>query len=350
LKDQPGLIRIGITGSYGKTSTKFLLATLLSEKYRVLATPASFNTPMGVTRIIREQLKPEHQVFIAEMGARHVGDIREMCQLVHPTIGLLTSVGPQHLETFGTVDRVAQTKYELMEALPDDGAAFFARDGGVCERLYARCPLPDKHLAGEHLRAENVEVGPWGSRFALVDDQGRRVDCQTKLLGAHNIDNLLLCAEVALHLGLDLQQLSAGIAKLAPVEHRLQLLDTGNGVTVIDDAFNSNPAGAKAALDVLRSFPKRRIVITPGMVELGPRQAELNESFGRQMADSADIALLIGKRRTEPIVQGLAKGGFDAANLHVVANLEESTALLGTLVRPGDTVLYENDLPENYAE
>lgn len=350
LRERPGLIRIGITGSYGKTSTKFLLATLLAEHYTVLATPSSFNTPMGVTRVIREQLQPEHEVFIAEMGARHVGDIREMCELVHPTIGLLTSVGPQHLETFGNIERVTATKYELIEALPQDGAAFFARDDNICERLFARCPLREKHLAGEHLRAENVEVGPFGSRFVLVHAQGERIECQTKLLGAHNIQNLLLCCEVALHLGLTLPELSAGIAKLQPVEHRLQLIDSGNGITVIDDAFNSNPAGAKAALDVLGRFPPRRIVITPGMVELGAQQDALNKTFGRQMADCADIVILVGKRRTGPIVEGLRAGNFPEGSLHIVSSLAESTAKLGSLVRAGDTVLYENDLPENYAE
>jgi len=351
LRGRPELIRIGITGSYGKTSVKFMLATLLGERFHVLTTPGSFNTPMGLARVIREQLAPEHQVFIAEMGARHVGDIRELCELVSPAIGLLTSVGPQHLETMGTIERVTETKYELIQSLPRDGAAFFGRNNEICERLYHRCPLSEKRLAGERLRAEDVEVGPFGSRFALADGQGRRVLCQTKLLGAHNIDNLLLCAEAALHLGLTLEEMAAGIAKLQPVEHRLQLLDTGNGVIVIDDAFNSNPAGAKSALDVLRGFTTgRRIVITPGMVELGPQQDALNETFGRQMADSADIAILIGKRRAEPIIRGLEKGGFDPSNLHVVSTLDESTALLATLARPGDAVLYENDLPENYAE
>jgi len=346
LRGMPELIRIGITGSYGKTSAKFLLATLLAERYSVLATPGSFNTPMGVTRAIREQLRPEHQVFIAEMGARHVGDIREMCELVRPVIGLLTSVGPQHLETFGTVERVAETKYELIQALPPDGAAFFGRDGGICEGLYRRCPLEAKRLAGERLGAEDIAVGPFGCRFTLVGTGGARADCQTRLLGAHNIDNLLLCAEVALHLGLTLPEIAAGVAKLEPVEHRLQLIGTNGGVTVIDDAFNSNPAGAGAALDVLKSFPGRRIVVTPGMVELGAEQETLNEEFGRQMAKSTDIAVLIGGRRVEPIARGLEREGFDRANLHIVSSLEESTVLLKSLARPGDTVLYENDLPE----
>ncbi len=345
-----GLLRIGITGSYGKTSTKFLLKTLLDEKYKVYATPASYNTPMGVTRVIREQLAADDQVFIAEMGARHVGDIREMCELVHPTIGILTSVGPQHLDTFGTIEAITRTKYELIDSLPKDGKAFFAKDGAICEGLYADCPLADKTLAGQNLSVADITTGPFGSRFALADQAGHRVSCETKLLGEHNIRNLLLCCEVAMALGLSLEQLAAGIAKLEPVEHRLQLLDTGNGVTVIDDAFNSNPNGAKAAMAVLAQFPPRRIVITPGMVELGSEQDALNKTFGEQMAQAADIAILIGKRRTDPIAEGLLAAGFDAANLHRVGTLDESTALLATLVRAGDTVLYENDLPDNYAE
>ncbi|MCL2812428.1 MAG: Mur ligase family protein [Clostridia bacterium] len=214
LRGRPELIRIGITGSYGKTSTKFVLATLLAERYNVLTTPGSFNTPMGLTRVIRERLLPGHQVFIAEMGARHVGDIRELCELVNPVIGLLTSVGPQHLETMGTIERITETKYELIQSLPRDGAAFFGRGNEICERLYHRCPLKEKRLAGERLRAEDVEVGPFGSRFLLVDEKGQRVRCETKLLGVHNIDNLLLCAEVAQHLGLTLDEMSAGINKL----------------------------------------------------------------------------------------------------------------------------------------
>ncbi|MBQ8954836.1 MAG: UDP-N-acetylmuramoyl-tripeptide--D-alanyl-D-alanine ligase, partial [Clostridia bacterium] len=147
LEARPDLIKIGITGSYGKTSTKFILATILSERYDVLATPASFNTPMGLTRVIRERLEDHHQVFIAEMGARHVGDIKELVDLVHPTIGLITSVGPQHLETFGDVATVADTKFELIEGLPQDGLAFFASDGGEVDKLYERARVK-KFLTG----------------------------------------------------------------------------------------------------------------------------------------------------------------------------------------------------------
>lgn len=350
LDARPGLIRIGITGSYGKTSTKFLLGTILSERYNVLVTPSSFNTPMGVTRVVREKLQPYHEVFIAEMGARHVGDIRELVELVHPTVGLLTSVGPQHLDTFGTIENIKRTKYELIEGLPEDGIAVFARDGAICEELYASCKLACKRLAGEGLRVENLTVGPFGSRFDLVEEGEKRVCCETKLLGEHAIGNLLLCATTARCLSLTLEEIARGIAKCAPVEHRLQLIEGKGGVTVIDDAFNANPRGAQAALRVLRGFPKRRIIITPGMVELGGEEDAFNEAFGRQMAESADVAILVGRRHTAPIRKGLLEAGFDESCLHVVANLDESTQVLGTLVRPGDTVLYENDLPDNYSE
>lgn len=350
LDAQPELIRIGITGSYGKTSTKFLLRTILSEKYNVLATPSSFNTPMGVTRIIREQLKPEHDVFIAEMGARHVGDIAELVELVHPRMGILTSVGPQHLDTFGTVENITNTKYELIAGLPEDGIAIFAKDGAICEALYQRCPLKDKHLAGEEIWTENIQVGPLGSSFDLVSKAGERISCTTCLLGEHALSNLMLCAQAAHALGLTMEEIAAGIAACESVEHRLQLLPTGNGVTVIDDAFNSNPIGAAAALRVLSVFPGRRIIITPGMVELGEREDEYNREFGRQMASSADIAILVGGKHTAPIREGLMEAGFGSQNCFVVSTLEESTRVLGTLVRAGDVVLYENDLPDNYSE
>ena len=351
LESNPNLIRIGITGSYGKTSTKFLLRDILSVKYNVLATPSSFNTTMGVTRVIREQLTPAHQVFIAEMGARHVGDIRELVELVRPTMGLITSVGPQHLDTFGTIERVRDTKYELIDGLPQDGTAIFARDGAICEELYAHCPLEKKYMPGDLIAASDVTVGPWGSRFTLEDTQtGETVSCQTRLLGEHAIANLLLCCTAARCLGMTLSEIAQGVSRCQPVEHRLQLLDGGAGVTIIDDAFNANPVGAKAALRVLCGFPGRRIIITPGMVELGGEEDAFNAAFGEQMAACVDEAILVGRRHVQPIVDGLLRAHFPQEHIHVVSSLDESTKVLHGMMKPGDVVLYENDLPDNYSE
>ncbi len=354
LQSRPDLIKIGITGSFGKTSTKFILAAILKEKYDVLATPSSFNTPMGLTRVIREQLEPHHQVFLAEMGARHVGDIQELTDLVHPTIGVLTSVGPQHLETFGTIDNVAKTKYELIEALPSNGVAFFAADGGIVDELFKKTAI-EKYRAGLgggflNMYAEDIEVGPKGSRFTLCDAEGGRAACETKLLGRHNIANIVLCCAVAKRLGLTLQEIARGVKRAQSVEHRLELIQGASGMTIIDDAFNANPVGAQAALDVLRQFPGRRVIVTPGLVEQGEQEAELNYRFGTQMAGSCDVAILVGRKKSQPILKGALEGGMTQEQVTVVASLDEATAVLGRIGRPGDVILFENDLPDNYSE
>ena len=354
LLSQSDLIRIGITGSYGKTSVKHILGTILAERFTVLITPKSFNTPMGVARAIRERLLPAHQVFIAEMGARHVGDIRELCRLVRPTIGILTSVGPQHLETFKTVDRVAMTKYELIAALPEDGQCFFADDRAIARQLYDQTEKPKTLVslsAGDAIVwSENVSVSSEGSTFDLCTSDGVRTRCQTCLLGEHNILNILLAAAVAISLGLSGRQVARGIRRIEPIKSRLELLKNPNSYTIINDGFNSNPVGAQAALDVLGCFPKRRIVITPGMVELGAKEAEINKAFGTSIAQAADIAIIVGKRRVQPILDGLREAGFPEENIHQVGSLDESTTVLNSLVRKDDTVLYENDLPDNYQE
>ncbi len=353
LAARPDLIKIGITGSYGKTSVKFILGTILQEKFQVLVTPSSFNTPMGVTRIIREKLMPAHQVFVAEMGARHVGDIKELCRLVHPHHGVLTSVGPQHLDTFKSIERIKKTKYELMDAVPDGGCCFFPDDGAICRELFDKtskqkrlCTIRTAEDAD--VWVEDIQVSPRGSSFTLhtLNDSIR---CETVLLGEHNIQNIVLAAMVGLHLGMTLKQVARGISRIQPVEHRLQLIPSA-GVTIIDDAFNSNPKGAEAALKVLKQFECRRIIITPGMVELGGKEAAFNHDFGRMMADCADIAILVGKKHTAPIADGLKEAGFDTGKMHIVSSLEEASAILRQIGRPGDVALFENDLPDNYSE
>ena len=355
LLSNPGLIRIGLTGSYGKTSVKHILGTILSEKYPTLITPASFNTPMGVSRAIRERLTPSHQIFVGEMGARHVGDIKELCRLVKPTIGIITSVGPQHLETFKTIERIAKTKYELIDALPQEGSrSYFYNDGAICKQLYDKT-TKTKVLCGRDpetsdVWCDNVSVSAQGSCFTLhIKDKGS-VDCQTRLLGEHSLQNILLASAVASDLGLTLKQISHGINKLQPVKNRLELISRPGGFTIINDAFNSNPVGAKAALNVLKAFPERRIIITPGMVELGEKEAEYNRDFGRAMKDCVDIAIIVGKNRVKPIIEGMKEVGFTDEQIFRVDSLNDSTRLLHTMVRPTDTVLYENDLPDHYQE
>lgn len=338
---------IGITGSYGKTSTKFLLSTILSEKYSVLTPPSSYNTTLGVVRVIRERLQPDDQVFICEMGSRHIGDIREICNFVTPEIGIITSIGPQHLETFGSIENVVKGKFELVEAVK--GAAFFPAGNQYTEQMYdmAKC---EKHLFGvdtqAYMYASNLTVGPDGSCFALVNEKGENVFCTTALLGRHNVQNIVACAAVAYYMGLSMEQIARGIAKLQPVEHRLQIVSR-RPMTVIDDAFNASPNGAKAALAVLASFPGRRIIVTPGFVELGPKQEQYHYELGTQIATSADIAVLVGER-TKQVRKGLLEAGFSQDAIKTVASLAEATEVLKAMGKAGDTVLFENDLPDHY--
>ncbi|KNF10114.1 UDP-N-acetylmuramoyl-tripeptide--D-alanyl-D- alanine ligase MurF [Gottschalkia purinilytica] len=347
---------VGITGSYGKTSTKFLTSTILEEKYNVLKTPESYNTPMGVSKVINNDLNKEHEVFVVEMGARNIGDIREMAELAGPKIGIITSIGPTHLETFVNIENIMKTKYELIEELPADGIAIFNYDNKYIKKL-ADKTFKEKILYGMEdienldLYATDIEVSETGSTFKLGDKEGNSIICSTQLLGKHNIANLLAGAAVARALGLTFEEIASGISKVEAVPHRLQLINPGTGVIIIDNAFNSNPISSKAALEVLGQFKEgRKIIITPGMVELGDEEAEANKEFGRNIAKTCDFAILVGKNRTKPIQDGINEMGFSKENLFVVASLDEATKALQSIVRAKDVVLFENDLPDNYNE
>ncbi len=356
IKEMKNITSIGITGSYGKTSTKFAAASILKEKYSVLNTPESYNTPMGISKIINSKLTDEYEIFIAELGATKIGDIDEVAALTNPKIGILTSIGPCHLETFKSIDNIMRTKYELIERLPDDGVAIFNYDNDYVKKLADKTFKEKicygiKNIDDTDLFATDIKVGSNGSRFTLcIKDMGT-VECETKLLGEHNILNILAGAAAAKVLGLTLDEIARGINKIESVEHRLQLIDPGTGAIVIDDAFNSNPDGAKAALDVLDSFAERRkIIVTPGMVELGELEEQENEKFGENIAITCDAVILIGRKRTEAIHRGLKKKAFNEDDLYVVNSLSEATEVLKTLTRAGDVVLFENDLPDTYNE
>lgn len=351
-----GVTTVGITGSYGKTSTKYAMATILSERFKVLKTPESYNTQMGVSRVINESLTDEYEIFIAEMGADKVGDIDEIALLANPKIGVITSIGPCHLETFKSIDNIMRTKYELIERLPNDGTAIFNYDNEFVRKLSDKT-FKDKitygidNIEDTDIFATDIRVDSTGSTFTLCDNRLGTIECRTKLLGRHNILNILACAAVGRTLGMTLSEISAGISKLEGVEHRLQLIDPGTGVLVIDDAFNSNPDGARAALDVLNSFEgMRKIIVTPGMVELGDIEVEENEKFGRQIAAVCDVVILVGKKRTEPIFRGMIACKFNDKSIYVVNSLEESSKVLMSFIRANDVVLYENDLPDTYNE
>ncbi len=341
---------IGITGSYGKTSSKFILTAILSEKYHTLCTPESYNTTMGVVRTIREKLTPSYEIFVCEMGAKYVGDIKEICDIVHPHFGIITSIGPQHLETFGTVDNIIKTKLELADAVENkgnlvlNGGSQLIAENAALGAVYYSCDKTDKSV----FWTEDVSYGPDGAKFTLCGKDISPVKLETKLLGKHNIENIVGAAAMAIRLGVSEKDIAFAIKKLKPVEHRLEMKKNGN-LTIIDDAFNSNTAGAKSALEVLSSFSDGRMLITPGMVELGDKEYEYNFEFGRQAASSCDYIILVGEKQTLPIKKGLEDKKFDENKLYVAKDLNDALAKMREITVAGKwTVLLENDLPDLY--
>jgi UDP-N-acetylmuramoyl-tripeptide--D-alanyl-D-alanine ligase len=351
LASMPNLTIIGITGSYGKTSTKHFLQSILAQKYNVLMTPGSFNTPMGVVRTVREQLKPFHEVFIVEMGAKQNGDIKEICDIAHPSIGILTAVGTAHLETFKTVDNIRKTKFELIDSLPQNGFAVLNADYEII--LNQTVNKPKSYYGVNNTNAqfsiENVALSARGSSFSVHKDGKEYGTFETKLLGEHNLSNLAAAVAVADHLNVPAKAISVGIKKLQPVEHRLSIRRIGSGITILDDAFNSNPVGAKMAVEVLGQMEgKRKIIVTPGMVELGDKTYELNKAFGSQIADNADIAIVVGKTNSEAITDGLKAANFPESQIYHAIDFKDATTWLGGRMTAGDVILYENDLPDSY--
>lgn len=353
LRGMPDLKIIGVTGSYGKTSTKHYLNRILSEKYDVMMTPGSFNTTMGVIRTVREYLKPYNEVFIVEMGAKQPGDIKEICDLVHPEIGIVTAVGEQHLESFKTIENVQRTKFELIDSLPTDGLAvvnndfpFVANrkvDNVKCIRYAVSECGPAEYIA------EDIRYSAHGTSFTVVTPTGEKFGFSTHLVGECNVSNLLAAIIVALRLEVPIEKISYAVNDIQQVEHRLNMKRTPGGVTIIDDAFNSNPTGSKMALDVLKMMTGgRRIIVTPGMIELGERQEELNAKFGEYIAGAADIAIIVGHYNREAIISGIKSTDTTSLDVHAVNSFSEAQQLLATTLKPGDTILYENDLPDTF--
>lgn len=346
-KQRSQLIKVGVTGSYGKTGVKFILAKMLEEMYNVVATPASYNTPMGICRSI-ELIENDTEVFIAEMGARHCGDVKELCDLVKPSYGIITGVNNQHLETFKSIDNTCQTKFELAEALGKDGYAVFNGDNKYTMDMYQKYDRNKgiASLSEGDCWAENIVTDSNGSTFDLVIGD-RRVECRCCLIGRHNVLNIAMAALMAYKLGINLNQIAHAVSQLKPVPHRLEVQKLPSGITVIDDSYNSNETGFEAALDTLSLFKGRKILVTPTVVELGQAEKECNRQLGRKAAKVADIIMLIGDRVGD-FAKGLKDENFDEDRILYYPTLLQAQNSFSALFKRHDVVLLENDLPDNY--
>ena len=347
---------IGISGSFGKTTTKGCVAAALDVSGPTYPTPASYNSYLGVVRAINEGLEPRHETFVAELGSYRIGDIAELCELVRPTIGVLTSLGPAHLERFGSMDAIEQAEGEVADALPDDGLFLTRADDERCRRVArerARCRAllfsPAPHPEAD-LWAESIAVSAGGTDFEIRwrhDPDPLAV--RSRLLGEPNVANLLAAAAVARDRGSTPAQIARALKRVAPPKHRLEpIVNQAAGIVVIDDSYNSNPVGAAAALSVLAAHAaERRILVTPGMVELGPQEAEENRRLGELAAAVCDVCLLAGPLAPH-IRAGLLDAGFPEEQVIIARDGPAAHAELAGMSRRGDVILFENDLPDVY--
>jgi len=350
-----GLKVIGITGSYGKTSTKYFVNQLISHHHNTLMTPGSYNTTMGVTLVTNRDLTPFHEIFIAEMGAKQAGDIKELGELAQHDIAILTAIGPQHLETMGSIENIRKTKYELIDTLADDGVAFFNYDNEIVRDCASKTSKRNFTYSAKDENADyyasDLSISSKGSSFLVNTPNQEKIKIETKLLGELNILNLVAAVAVADDLGVKHQQISGLARTLKTAEHRLEIKSTANGITIIDDAFNSNPVGSKAAVEILNQIDgNTKYLITPGMVELGEQEYQLNYEFGIHASKNADYIILVGKKQTAPLQKALADANFPKDKIFVAKDFFEGNTHFQTIAKSGDVVLYENDLPDTYNE
>lgn len=350
LESKEDLIKIGVTGSFGKTSTKDILYSLISEDYVTVKTKNSYNTPLGITKTILNEVDDYTKVLIVEMGARRKGDIKYLTSMIKPEIAILTGITNQHLKTFKSIDNIKQEKYELINGLQKDKFAVFNIENEETKELFEKCELENKHgvsLTAGDIFAKDIVCNKEGSTFTLVVED-KEYSVKTKLLGKHNIINILMCVEVAIKLNIKIEKIVEKIAELKPTPHRLELIKTGE-MTILDDAYNSNPVGSKYALEVLNYF-EHKIIVTPGFVELGDKAKEENFEFGKNIASVCDYVILVGKIQTVDILKGLIENGFSEDNIYVAIDLEDAKKKLKEVLKSSSTVLFENDLPDNYNE
>lgn len=327
---------VGITGSYGKTGSKNILSAMLAKKYRVLTTPSSFNTPLGIARTVNNNDLKNYDVFIAEMGARHKGDIAELCGICPPDFSLITGICPQHLESFKTLENIVAAKGEIIAGTKEkcviaaDCFEYFKDSAGAIEKC--DCVL-------------DVKADCTGTEFTLnLGGESKRV--KTKLLGEHAAYNIGLCAQAAYAMGVGLDDIAAAVGELEFTEHRLQLIES-NGVFILDDGYNSNVVGARAAITVLKYFGGKKIAVTPGLVELGILEESENQALGGELV-GLDYVILVGETLVTAVKSGYLQAGGDPEKITVVPSLAAAQDVIKDMISKGDAVLFLNDLPEIY--
>lgn len=355
---------IGITGSFGKTSVKYYLNSLLKNKYSVCMTPESFNTPMGATLTIKNDLRNIDDIFICEMGARRIGDIKEICDIVSPSACIITDVGDMHLDTFKNIENVKNTKFELFDSVIGsdkviskfDKIILLNGDNELIRNKVSEYDISNKNIyfygldSDNDFYAKDISHNEDFMSFTLTSKNNLFSDVtfETRLLGKYSIKNLVASISFAMLLGVDEGSMKKTVANILPVPHRLQLLSNDKNNLIIDDAYNSNLNGAKNAVDALGTFKDYvKVIITPGMVELGDKQWYENNVFAEYASSLVDYAIVVGNTNRDALKKGFEKN-LNGENVILIDKVEEAIFYARNNISGKKVILLENDLSDNY--
>ena len=340
LSENKNLKVIFVTGSFGKTTTKRYLYELLKGDYKTVATPKSFNTPIGLCLSIKA-INEDTQIFIAEAGARLAGDIKTLCQIVRPDISVVTGIAPQHIETFKSIENIIAEKEEAVKNLKDGGLAVVSIETHGGKVIYDRAKS-DKIPVGSgetaNVKFRNVKFSAYGSSFDIICGE-KTLEITAPFVGIHNVVDFTLAAAVAIKLGVRAEKIVNIAGTLTPPEHRFSVSVSGNGVTIIDDGYNANIEGIKSGAESLKYFGGKKFAVFSGIVEGGTKSYELNSEAGRVLSENCDRLIAVGRLADE--ILSCAKG-------ERTEDLDGAKEILKKEVRRGDTVAFFSDLPDRY--
>ncbi len=347
---------IGITGSYGKTSVKHILGHILKTAAPTLITPGSVNTVMGITRIIREQMEPNTKYFVVEMGAYGPGSIARLCALTPPDAAIIIVIGQAHYERFKTLDTVAEAKFELAQDTLSRGGTVSVHEqtlGFAASRAIYEAHKEHFTVCGESAGCDPVIRSVTQTKEGLRVDltwKGQDYTLKAPLYGLQHGVNIALAFACAAQMGLAPRDIATALERCPQITHRLEVKRLADGTILIDDAFNSNPKGFAAGLEllpVLKPEGGRTILITPGMVELGEAHDAEHRTIGELAAKTCDIVLAVAAERI-PTFTAAYRSNAPEGELYSFATFKEAEAWLVSHRKAGDVVLIENDLPDLY--
>lgn len=350
------LLVIGITGSYGKTSTKEFLATILSKKFNVLKTKKNQNSEVGIAQCILKDLKPEHEIFVVEMGAYNRGGIKLLADIAQPKIGILTGINEQHMATFGSQDNIIKTKYELIESLPEDGLSIFNGENFYCLELYKRTKKTKRichsvSLALERglepdIWAADVEVEKNSLSFKVFSKEGSFRDFKVNLSGGHNISNILAGVSCAKELSMNLEEISEACQEIRPEQGAMKILKGINGINLIDSTYSANPTGVMAVLEYLELWPGKKTIVMPCLIELGKASKDVHQRIGKKIGEVCDLAIIITKDYFKEIRKKAVEAGLEEENIILLEQPVKILEKIKGFSGPGDVVLFEGRVPK----